>query len=183
MREEVQRLHQQGLGTKAIAMALGVSSPTIVYHKKALGIELQKQDRNVDWLRVQSLLDAGISQREICKLVGIASQTLCRALNSETVKRPEYRYTLNDLILANQGRKCSGTQLKKKIIEELGWEDKCQRCGISEWCGEPITIQVDHINGDPTNHAIDNLRFLCPNCHSQTETWGRKTRTAPCATG
>jgi len=62
---------------------------------------------------------------------------------------------------------------------ELGWENKCHGddCGITDWKHKPIRFHVDHINGNHSDHRIDNLRFLCPNCHQQTETWGYKNKT------
>jgi hypothetical protein len=53
-------------------------------------------------------------------------------------------------------------------------EYKCSCCGINEWNGKPLTLQVDHINGDNTLHRKENLRWICPNCHTQTDTWGVK---------
>lgn len=51
----------------------------------------------------------------------------------------------------------------------------CVLCGIGEfWQGQPLTLQVDHINGDRYNNSLDNLRVLCPNCHSQTPTFNGK---------
>jgi hypothetical protein len=52
----------------------------------------------------------------------------------------------------------------------------CEECGISEHNGKEIVLQVDHINGDPYNDKPDNLRLLCPNCHSQTETFAGGNR-------
>jgi|LauGreDrversion4_2_1035121.scaffolds.fasta_scaffold364741_1 Zn finger protein HypA/HybF involved in hydrogenase expression len=52
--------------------------------------------------------------------------------------------------------------------------DKCEECGICEWNGKKLTMQVDHIDGDRKNNEISNLKVLCPNCHSQTETYGSK---------
>ena len=51
-------------------------------------------------------------------------------------------------------------------------EYKCSCCGISDWNNKPITLQIDHIDGDINNNSMDNLRYLCPNCHTQTDTWG-----------
>jgi len=48
---------------------------------------------------------------------------------------------------------------------------KCKICGISEWNDKFIILELDHINGDNRDNRIENLRFLCPNCHSQTDTW------------
>lgn len=48
----------------------------------------------------------------------------------------------------------------------------CESCGMDpEWNGQPITLELDHINGNPGDDRRDNLRWLCPNCHSQTETF------------
>jgi 5-methylcytosine-specific restriction endonuclease McrA len=55
-------------------------------------------------------------------------------------------------------------------------ENRCQECGLTEWLGEPLTVQIDHINGVRTDYRLENLRMLCPNCHSQTETHGIRNR-------
>lgn len=63
--------------------------------------------------------------------------------------------------------------IKKFIIKKNLLEYKCAECGIfNEYNGKPIILQLDHINGVNNDNRLENLRFLCPNCHSQTETWG-----------
>jgi hypothetical protein len=59
---------------------------------------------------------------------------------------------------------------RKYLAEARGY--KCEVCSVSDWQGKPITLHVDHINGDPSNDHPDNLRLICPNCHSQTEFLG-----------
>ena len=66
--------------------------------------------------------------------------------------------------------------LIKRALLDLGIEEKCFACGITEWNGKEITLPVDHINGKYWDHRQENLRFLCPNCHSQTITFGNKKR-------
>lgn len=61
------------------------------------------------------------------------------------------------------------TSMRKQYLKLVPYE--CRECGISKWMGNPITLQMDHIDGDRENNTLDNLRLLCPNCHAQTETW------------
>lgn len=55
---------------------------------------------------------------------------------------------------------------RRFIAEKRGY--KCEVCGLTKWNEKAITLQVDHINGDPSNNHPTNLRLICPNCHSQT---------------
>lgn len=59
--------------------------------------------------------------------------------------------------------------VKRYLAERDGY--KCSECGIDEWNGKPIVLECDHIDGDHQNNHEDNLRLLCPNCHSQTDTY------------
>ena len=52
----------------------------------------------------------------------------------------------------------------------------CEVCNISSWNGKDLVLQVDHINGDPYNNTPENLRLICPNCHSQTDTFAGANR-------
>ena len=53
---------------------------------------------------------------------------------------------------------------------------KCEICGISEWLGNPITLQFHHINGNPLDDRLENLQILCPNCHSQTDSYCKRQK-------
>lgn len=63
---------------------------------------------------------------------------------------------------------------KRRVIIEQ--DNRCFVCGINEWCGKPLTLQVDHADGNNKNDSRSNLRGLCPNCHSQTPTYCGKHR-------
>jgi hypothetical protein len=59
-------------------------------------------------------------------------------------------------------------QRKRVILEQDG---KCNTCGISEWQGRPLSLEIDHKDGNHENNNRENLEALCPNCHSLTDTW------------
>ncbi|MFK0255694.1 HNH endonuclease signature motif containing protein [Streptomyces sp. NPDC090445] len=71
------------------------------------------------------------------------------------------------------------TRLRRALLE-TGVEERCADCGIEAvWLGEPLPLEIDHIDGDWHNNRRENLRFLCPNCHSTTDTYrgrGRRRR-------
>lgn len=68
----------------------------------------------------------------------------------------------------------SKSQIRKRLLEEREW--KCEECRITEWFGRPITLEVEHVDGNVTNNTKSNLKLLCPNCHSYTPTWRRKKK-------
>lgn len=71
-----------------------------------------------------------------------------------------------------------GSDIIKKLISLGLKEYKCEAdgCGISSWNGKPIKLQVHHKDGDHFNNEIDNIMLLCPNCHSQTDTFTGKNK-------
>ncbi len=58
---------------------------------------------------------------------------------------------------------------RRILIEQRGW--RCEICGLTEWLGKPIPIEMDHIDGDTDNNSEENLRLVCLNCHAQTDTY------------
>jgi hypothetical protein len=63
---------------------------------------------------------------------------------------------------------------KKTLAERNGY--KCEICSVSKWMSKLINLECDHIDGNHTNNSITNLRLICPNCHSQTDTYKNKNK-------
>lgn len=78
---------------------------------------------------------------------------------------------LSDVVVSKS--RTPSDRLRKIMVKDMGIKHECSLCGISNWIGIEITLHVDHISGDCYDDSPENLRFLCPNCHSQTETFGR----------
>lgn len=78
-----------------------------------------------------------------------------------------------------KGSTISISKLREKLLKEGFKEHKCENpeCGLSEWHGKPIPLQLHHINGDRTDNRLENLQLLCPNCHAMTDNYcGRKLK-------
>jgi Zn finger protein HypA/HybF involved in hydrogenase expression len=81
----------------------------------------------------------------------------------------------NKKILNAKYETLSFGRLKKRI--KLEQKNKCNKCGINSWNDKPITLELEHKDGNNQNNKRENLECLCPNCHSQTSTWRGKNKT------
>lgn len=57
-------------------------------------------------------------------------------------------------------------------------ENKCSKCGITDWNGSPLNMELHHVDGNPSNNLLSNLVMLCPNCHAQTDNYRSKNLSA-----
>jgi len=79
-------------------------------------------------------------------------------------------------ILEGKHPQYGSSKLRLRLIKENLKEAKCEICEITEWNGKPAPLELDHIDGNNSNHKLENLRIICPNCHSQTDTHSCKKR-------
>ena len=86
-----------------------------------------------------------------------------------------YQEDLSKLLVKDS--KATPTNLKRRLLKEGVFAAFCVNCASPpEWLGHPLTLQLDHINGDTRDNRVVNLRLLCPNCHSQTHTYAGRNK-------
>ena len=116
---------------------------------------------------VESKLKTSLAIKNLPEGVGIrslAARNKAHEQYSETRLKNLFETPFDEL--AHQSKRV------RIIIEQEG---KCAHCDISEWMGQPVCFEMDHIDGNNQNNVRENLEILCPNCHSNTPTWkGRK---------
>lgn len=152
--------------------------------------------RQISKERLQELLDTSSSIEEVCQKLGIkkissvkyskALQKQIIELNVSVDKFEQNRKKAGrkggvrkpiEMVLCKNGPKLNGRDLKRRLIFEGLRKDLCEKCGIGPvWNGMKLTLQLEHKNGDHFDNREENLSILCPNCHSQTHTYGRNMK-------
>lgn len=159
----------------------------VVYREDLLRELVTRADSVADVLRALGLAQAGGTHAHISrriKALGIDTSHFTRRANLQAVARP--RLTPSEILVSRpEAQKRRGATLLTRALIAIGRPHVCAGCGIGpSWQGDALVLTVDHIDGDWRNDVETNLRFLCPNCHSQTPTFCRKAALrVPCARG
>lgn len=178
-REAVAKLLSEGLTHSEVAYRLGLSKPTVSYHARKLGVPLdERAARRYDWRAIQEAHDAGLSARECQGRFGFSSSAWYDAVERGLIIARSSVTPLEELLVA--GRPRNRGHLRRRLLKAGLKDERCERCGLSEWHGEPLRITLHHVNGDGYDSRLANIEFLCPNCHSQTPNYaGRNGHLRP----
>jgi 5-methylcytosine-specific restriction endonuclease McrA len=131
--------------------------------------------RRYDWSEVQKFYDLGHSYRDCRARFGFSSMAWQKAKVRGDIRPRGRGMPVDQLLAAPRDR----MHVKRRLLALGLLENRCGKCGITEWLGAPLSMHLDHINGVRDDHRLENLRMLCPNCHSQTPTYaGRNVRRA-----
>lgn len=125
--------------------------------------------KRYDWSAIQAYYDEGHSYRECRDRFGFANAAWTKAVRRGDIKPRRQAMPIEELL--SSSRRCRG-HVKIRLIRAGLLPLHCAICGIAEWLNQPLSLELDHINGMKGDHRLENLRLLCPNCHSQTPTWG-----------
>ena len=131
-------------------------------------VQFRDRRRKYDWAAVQRYYDEGHSYRQCRAKFGFNSASWWKARLRGEITTRKFGTPLPEL-LVQRGK--SRQSVKHRLIRAGILENRCQECGLSEWRGRRLSIQIDHVNGIKNDNRLENLRMLCPNCHSQTETF------------
>lgn len=152
--------------------------------------------------QLREAVNASRNYFQVCQRLGLARRSVIvvnrtQQLGLDTshftsqttrVEHRQFAVRLED-ILQNK-RPFPSSFVKKRLLKEGLLTYHCYECSLKDWRGNPITLELDHIDGNNRNNTLVNLRLLCPNCHAQTSTYcGRgqrprmaQTRCYKCAT-
>jgi DNA-binding transcriptional ArsR family regulator len=173
-RNRVAELLRQGMSRGQVARELGLAKSTVSYHAKRLGWPPDtRAARRYDWAAVQAYYDEGHSVRSCQQRFGFSRQSWHAAVTRGAIVPRPHGMPLEELLVATPR---SRNNVKLRLIRAGLKAAECEDCGTSEWLGRPLSLALHHVNGDRHDNRLGNLRLLCPNCHSQTDTFGSRNK-------
>jgi len=136
---------------------------------------------NITELEFINVCKSSRSMRHACTELGLHFNTFrrqaikigCYDTNQSGKGVSKYRpntIKLDDVLNGQYPHYKTGN-LKRQLMKYGLKSNQCELCKITEWNGNSIVMELDHIDGNRFNHSLDNLKMLCPNCHSQTPTF------------
>ncbi len=128
--------------------------------------------KRYDWNAIQRYYNEGNTVRDCMRHFGFTIASWVKARRRKDVVARSQRWSIDEVLTLATSR----ITVKRRLLAAGLIQNRCDWCGLTEWRGQPLSIQLDHVNGIFDDHRLENLRMLCPNCHSQTETFGAKGR-------
>lgn len=138
-------------------------------------------------LELEQAVKQSINLSQICDLLGLYKcGSSYNILNNHIVKlnlntshwenkkRISKKYSIKEICVKQSPYLGGTSNLKTKLLKNNLLKYECYICKLSKWLDKEISLQLDHTNGDRYDNRLENLRLLCPNCHSQTETYAGK---------
>ena len=171
----VQAFHDEGHGFMECQKRFGFSHTAWMKAIKRGDLRAEPRDfvdrrRRYDWAEVQTYYDEGHSYRECALEFGFCAASWDKARKRGEIKPRPLGMPISELTT----RGISRYNVKMRLLRAGLLKNECAACGLTEWLGKRLGMHIDHINGVKNDHRLENLRMLCPNCHSQTETYGGK---------
>jgi 5-methylcytosine-specific restriction endonuclease McrA len=126
-----------------------------------------------DWVAIRVDYESGRSMRECAKLYGFCIEAWSKAVRRGDILPRPNGMPIQELLSGD--RRCR-RNVKSRLLGAGLLKNFCTLCGLRDWMGGALSMHLDHVNGQKNDHRLENLRMLCPNCHSQTETYGGRNK-------
>lgn len=137
---------------------------------------VQEADSYSDCLRALGLCTTGGSSTDVLKRrIQELSCDISHFGTKAKKRASNVKYSLDEILVKNSTY-ANISRLKERLVKEEYLEYKCACCGLTTWLNKPISLQLHHKNGDNRDHRLENIEFLCPNCHSQTDTYSGRNK-------
>lgn len=191
-KNELQIKTQEGLSIRDISKYFNCSYTSVRYWLKKYNLNTSGYKKNYNWNKENLILAI---EKSNCKSDILRNLNISvKSGNFQTLEKycKKYEIDIGNLKYINKNgfkEKSSNEQIfilnstfsrklvKARIIKYKLIDYKCKIChNTGEWMKEKLSLQLDHINGIDDDNRLTNLRFLCPNCHSQTKTFGSKNK-------
>lgn len=126
---------------------------------------------------IRSAISSTITMGAAAKFLKISERTFKKEAEKYGLYEPVFqknnKFNLTD-ILDGKHPQYPTSKILPRLVSENYKKYECEKCGITKYNNEHISLELNHIDGDNSNHRLQNLQVLCPNCHSQTETYRSK---------
>ena len=167
---------QAGRSYNEIAHAVGCSKSTITWwSRRASHLPAAVKNAQVehDWKSAIADYNAGATAASCRAKYSISRGAWYGAIAAgKIISRGVKRAELDDLLQPNSKRHRG--HIKKRLRTAGMSRDNCDQCGLSRWMGKDLSLHLHHKNGVSNDHSESNLEWLCPNCHSLTDTYAGK---------
>lgn len=187
--DDVERLKLVGKTHKEVAKELNCCESTVAYwvRKRAIGrVSKPRKSNHFDKKTLEEAVSRVRCWSDLCTELGRGRTSALHIALREQVD--DYGIDVSHFIYADprtspatrrvQGgrtleqmltsRTTKSDDLRRRLISDGLKKSECELCHLSVWMGRPIPLELDHINGDHFDNRLENIRILCPNCHSQT---------------
>lgn len=184
-----EHLTQQEISKKLLVSINKVKWVTSKKYEDVLLRKKEKEQKEQNFIeRVKKYLPISNSLNHLCKQLKVKScdgyyKKIQKIIEEHKLSTEHFgtiafnrnnSFKMSDKEFFVDGEKREGKSVIKRLVEGKHKKYECEECGIFEWNGKPLTLQIHHINGKHDDNRIGNLQILCPNCHTQTDTFGKR---------
>ena len=173
-RARVLELLGQGWSQARIARHLGLARSTVAYHARRVAEPDARFRRRYDWDEIQRYYDEGHSIADCHLRFGVSRKAFMDAAARGAVRTRPQAMPVDQLLVGPRNR----THIKARLVRLGLLVEACAACGLTSGAAGQFCLELHHINGQGKDNRLENLELLCPNCHSQTDTWGGRNRRA-----